>query len=191
MWTFWGRALILPLPSPQNFLENRRQLPTRPTIGTGMQPLCWPNNTHLWIEVSYWLLNSPKSWKCTTEQGRVTRDEKAIRRKCKLIQTKFLKDNKILLLWYWFQFLWFTKYRLYFPFLFIFFLVKQEVHFMVTRELARWVSVIYVFKDNRVPTVLAVKGFCIVTAVAQVWSLAWELPHALGVAKKKKKRINW
>ena len=39
---------------------------------------------------------------------------------------------------------------------------------MVTRELARWVSVIYVFKDNRVPTVLAVKGFCIVTAVAQV-----------------------
>ena len=29
-----------------------------------------------------------------------------------------------------------------------------------------------------------------VTAVATVQSLAWELPHAKGTAKKKKKKIN-
>ena len=33
---------------------------------------------------------------------------------------------------------------------------------------------------------LMVKGSSIVTAVAQVQSLAWELPHAMDVAKKKK-----
>ena len=27
-----------------------------------------------------------------------------------------------------------------------------------------------------------------VAAMAWVWSLAWELPHAMGVAKKKRKR---
>ena len=32
-----------------------------------------------------------------------------------------------------------------------------------------------------------VKGSCITTAVVQVPFLAWELPHAVGMAKKKKK----
>ena len=33
-----------------------------------------------------------------------------------------------------------------------------------------------------------VKGFSIVITVAQVQSLAWELLHVVGVAKKKKKK---
>ena len=33
-----------------------------------------------------------------------------------------------------------------------------------------------------------VTAVALVTVVAQVGSLAWELPHAIGVAKKKKKK---
>ena len=30
-----------------------------------------------------------------------------------------------------------------------------------------------------------------VAAVVQIWSLAWELPHAVSVAKRKKQTLEW